>query len=209
MKIKKSAVVSPTTKATTSAKAATSPKGKASKAVAKPGVTAQKQSASEAPAKEKVVAKPSINIGKRGFRIMEFQDLTFAENDAKVRPTLGGPGFRTDEELAQEWRDEYPNSRAVRNGRITADMVRAVRNLYNSGTAGHGTPGVKHESKPYFLDGTKRVAREPERKPRAVAATAKAAAPTAQPAAPAAVARKQAVVVSPKTAKGRLVRKAS
>lgn len=102
--------------------------------------------------------RTGVNRGlKSGLRIMEFQDRTFAENDQKVRPTLGGTGFRTDEELAKEWCAEFPQSLAVTRGRITADMVRAVRHLYNNGTGGHGTVGKKHESQAYSAEGNKRV----------------------------------------------------
>ena len=102
------------------------------------------------------------NLGLRsGLRVMAFQDETFAQNDLAIRRApLSGPGRRTDEELAKEWCAEFPNSRAVKNGRITADMVRAVRHLYNNGTGGHGTEGKTHDSRPYVIQGKDRVVSE-------------------------------------------------
>lgn len=118
----------------------------ASTKAAKPEAKAKAQ----APKAEKE-ARSGVNIGKTsGLRVMAYQDHTFAINDKPERRL-------TDEELAQDWRNEFPNSRAVQNGRITADMVRAVRRLYNSGTGGHGTPGTEHTSHPYVLDGKNRV----------------------------------------------------
>ena len=65
---------------------------------------------------------------------MQDQDHTLAINDRPDRRL-------TDEELAADWCQEFPNSRAVKNGRITAEMVRTVRHLFNNGTGDHGTPG--------------------------------------------------------------------
>ena len=85
-------------------------------------------------AEAKPEVRSGINIGKTsGMRVMAFQDHTFAVND--------GPKARfTNEELAAIWRAEFPQSRAVLNGRITAEMVAAARVIYNAGTNGHGTP---------------------------------------------------------------------
>lgn len=105
-----------------------------------------------------VVAPPAaaeprngVNIGKTsGLRVMAFQDLTLTRNDE--------PKYRlTDTELAALWRAEFPNSRAVQNGRIDESIVRGVRNLFNQGTGGHGTPGQTHQSKPYVMQDGKRV----------------------------------------------------
>lgn len=196
MKIKKSAVVKstktvPTSKATASKTAATTP----------PAKTKAKGTVIEAADKKE--PRVGVNFGKRTqMRVMAFQDLTFAENDAKVRPTLGGPGFRTDEELAQEWRSEFPQSRAVQNGRITADMVRAVRHLYNSGTGGHGTPGTRHASTPYVIQDGKRVTSAYVR-----TRTVKADKAETTPAAPSVeaktAARKGAVLVAAKVGKAK------
>lgn len=123
-------------------------------------------SAGKAPAKakttdktDKAEAKPKpvssgVNIGKTtGMRVMAFQDMTLARNDE--------PKFRlTDTELAKLWRDEFPQSRAVLNGRIDENIVRGVRNLYNQGMQGHGTMGVVHESRPYVIQDGKRVSVE-------------------------------------------------
>lgn len=113
----------------------------------------------EAPEREK---KSGVNIGLHsGLRVMAFQDETFKQNDKAQRVApLSGPGRRTDEELAAEWRAEFPNSRAVQAGRITAEMVRSVRNLYNAGTGGHGTPGETHSSRPFIVQGKDRVVSE-------------------------------------------------
>jgi hypothetical protein len=43
----------------------------------------------------------------------------------------------SDEELANDWCREFPNSRAVLNGSIDAAMVAAVRSAYNRGKHGN------------------------------------------------------------------------
>lgn len=151
MKVKKTVV-------TTSSK-----KSAASKA-AKPILNAKQESASTSAGKAKKSAPASapasepapaagINRGKSGMRVMEFQDWTFSVNDDPRRRY-------TDQELAQLWCEEFPNSRAVKAGRITDSMVRSVRHLYNNGTGGHGTQGVTHQSKPYVIENGKRVTSE-------------------------------------------------
>lgn len=134
-------------------------------------------------ADEAAPARVGVNIGKTTqMRIMAFQDHTFAVNDQTDKRL-------TDEELAKLWCAEFPDSRAVKNGRITADMVRAVRRLYNSGTGGHGTAGETHESQPYIMQDGKRVQTKYARarvigEPKAAAATTdKTPAPTQAPAA--------------------------
>lgn len=104
------------------------------------------------PASAEREPKSGINLGvKTGMRVMAFQDFTLKRND--------DPKFRlTDTELAKLWREEFPNSRAVLAGRIDESIVRGVRNLYNQGTGGHGTPGQTHDSKPYIIENGKRVA---------------------------------------------------
>jgi len=102
------------------------------------------------PAKKAAEAKPEvrsgINIGRTsGMRVMAFQDWTFKVNDQKDKRF-------TNEELAAIWCREFPESRAVKNGRITPEMVAAVRVIFNSGTNGHGTPGVRQDSQPYVKD---------------------------------------------------------
>lgn len=97
------------------------------------------------------VKAPSINIGvKTGMRVMAYQDHTFEVNDQPNRRL-------TNDELAADWRAEFPNSRAVQHGRITGEMVAAVRSLYNRGTGGHGTPGERHESVAYAIVNGKRT----------------------------------------------------
>lgn len=100
---------------------------------------------------EKKAARSGVNIGKTtGMRVMAFQDMTFKRNDeAKYK--------FTDEEIAKLWREEFPQSRAVLAGRITADMVRAVRRDYNAGRGGHGTPGSTNDSRPYNVVNGKRI----------------------------------------------------
>ena len=152
----------------------------------------------------------SINRGVRtGLPVMRFQDLTYRHNDEKVRPApLGGPGQRTDKELAEEWCKEFPNSRAVQNGRITEEMVGAVRRLYNAGTQGHGTPGapVTPPSMPWVLNAEGKRVRATTLAPRTRRSPAAAAAQpaatktkTAVPAAaqPAEVAKRKPVLVAP------------
>jgi hypothetical protein len=133
--------------------------------------TAKAKGAKAAP-KDVVEKKTGINIGKTtGMRVMRFQDYSFEINDRQDRR-------RTNDELAADWRAEFPQSRAVLNGRITGEMVAAVRALFNAGTNGHGTPGQTHDSKPYVVVNGKRVKTEPVRKVKAVAA--KTAAPVAK-----------------------------
>lgn len=176
MKVKKSVV-------TTKGKGSVKPEAKAK------GKTEEKVEA-------KKPAAGGVNTGaKSGMRVMAYQDHTFAINDRPDRRL-------TNEELAADWRAEFPNSRAVKNGRITAEMVQAVRNLYNNGTGDHGTVGVKNDSKPYVIVDGKRVQTEAVRK-------AKTAAPKAdvkveakgKVTQPAADARPKAKVVVKKKAK--------
>lgn len=139
MKIKKT-VVKSTTKNPVKAEA------KAAKPSSKP---AQAPVAS-AKAEDKGT-RNGVNIGKSsGMRVMAYQDHTLAINDDPKRRL-------TDTELAADWRKEFPESRAVKNGRINEDIVRGVRNLYNQGTGGHGTAGKTHTSQPYILADGKRV----------------------------------------------------
>jgi hypothetical protein len=148
MKLKKNvkAQASPSTKTATAA-----PKAQATKAEAKGKIAEAKAKAKPVADEAKAPARIGINIGATsGMRIMAYQDHTFEINDRPDRRL-------TDEQLAADWRKEFPNSRAVQNGRITADMVRAVRRLYNAGTGGHGTPGTEHNSHPYFVQDGKVV----------------------------------------------------
>lgn len=124
--------------------------------VVKAKVAKPEAKAAEATPKVAKAKAPSINVGqKSGMRVMAYQDHTFAINDKRRM---------TDEELAADWRAEFPNSRAVRAGRITAEMVASVRALYNRGTGGHGTPGVKHESQAFEVVNGKRIPVAPARK---------------------------------------------
>lgn len=112
------------------------------------------KSAKPAPAVQ-AEPKTGINTGlKTGMRVMAFQDETLATNDLPRRPAplTHIPTHLTDTEMAKVWREEFPNSRAVLNGRITEAIVRGVRNLFNQGTGGHGTPGKTQSSQPYTLD---------------------------------------------------------
>lgn len=80
----------------------------------------------------KAPPKSPINLGKTtGLSIGKFQNKTLEDNrKAKL----------TDEELATLWCEEFPNSVAVQRGNIDANMVRAVRNLYNLGKHGNDAP---------------------------------------------------------------------
>lgn len=157
-----------------------------SKAKAQPTVAA---SASKTPAAKAAPAttgeaslRNGANTGKStGIRVMLFQDMTLATNDELKRPAPLAhiPGRLTDTELAKVWREEFPNSRAVQAGRINEDIVRGVRNLYNQGTQGHGTPGKTFQSKPWIVVDGKRVQSEytRARKVKAEGAEAKSTAP--------------------------------
>lgn len=159
MKIKKiSVATTPTLKGKAPApKTSTLAKGVAAKVTAGLAAQAQKSSAAVPAQSPSAAGQPAPRSGANrgvtsGLRVMQFQDRTFSENDAKVRPTLTGPGFRTDKELAAEWCAEFPNSLAVQRGRITEAMITSVRHLYNNGTGGHGVQGTRFTSKPYVLD---------------------------------------------------------
>lgn len=162
---------------------ATTTKGNQAKAQTQPTKAASKPQSAEASEK-----KSGANTGRStGLRVMAFQDLTYETNDQARRPAPLAhiPGQLTDDELAKVWREEFPNSRAVLAGRITGEMVRSVRNLYNQGTGGHGTEGKTHASRPWIIgEGGKRVqgvytrARKAEDKPET--SKTKATVPSAQ-----------------------------
>jgi hypothetical protein len=150
-----------------------------------------------------------INIGQTtGLRVMAFQDATLASNDQPKRPAPLAhiPGQLTDTELAKVWRDEFPNSRAVQNGRINEEIVRGVRNLYNRGTQGHGTPGQTHASQPWVLNGKLRTQATYVRTRKAPAASTKTPATPAVESA--VVAKRSAKVVTGKAAQAVLSAKA-
>lgn len=153
MKLKKTVKAqasAPSTKTATAAPKAQT-KAQNAKADAKGKIAEAKTKAKPVADEAKTAARVGVNIGaSSGMRIMAYQDHTFEINDQPSRRL-------TDEQLAADWRKEFPNSRAVQNGRITADMVRAVRRLYNAGTGGHGTPGTEHNSHPYFVQDGKVV----------------------------------------------------
>lgn len=155
MKIKKTVVTSTTKPSTSSAKGKAASKVNAAQASAStPAGKGKAKTPASPSATPEPSAKSGINRGvKTGMRVMQFQDDSYAQNDDPKRRF-------TDEELAALWRAEFPNSRAVLAGRITAAMVRSVRNLYNNGTGGHGTKGVTHQSKPYVIENGKRVVAE-------------------------------------------------
>lgn len=197
MKIKKSVVAKASTPSK-STKATPAPAPASTKAAkGKPG-------ASATPAAEPVEKKMGVNFGvSSGMRVMAYQDWTLAHNDEKTRPDRK-PGQRTDEELAADWRAEFPESRAVKNGRINAEIVRGVRSLYNRGTGGHGTQGVRHESKPWMIDDKgHRIQGAYTRTRRTEQEEAPTPAPKtkATPASPQAVAKSKAQIVPPKGGK--------
>jgi len=148
MKIKKTVVTTASNKTSKPSKSVASQPVSAPPKKGKASVPAAASSAPE-PA-----VKSGINRGvKTGMPVMKFQDMTLARND--------GPKFQlTDTELAALWREEFPNSRAVLAGRIDEAIVRGVRNLFNQGTGGHGTPGQTQSSKPYVIENGKRVVSE-------------------------------------------------
>jgi hypothetical protein len=78
----------------------------------------------EAKAKTDKPVKASINKGKTtGMRIMEYQDSTLAKN---------GKTKLSDEAMAKNWREEFPNARC----QFTAEIVAGVRRLFNAGKHG-------------------------------------------------------------------------
>jgi len=88
---------------------------------AEPKATAKKAKTAEP-------AKPSINKGKTtGMRVMQYQDHTLSiQHKRKL----------SDEALAKDWREEFPNAK----GRFDAAIVAGVRRLFNAGK--HGTQQI-------------------------------------------------------------------
>jgi hypothetical protein len=79
---------------------------------------------------EKVKAGKSTNEGAgrfigrtSGLGVCKYQNQSIETNLKRKK---------TDEELAREWKNEFPNAKAD----YTADTVRSVRNLYNKGKHG-------------------------------------------------------------------------
>ena len=149
MKVKKT--VATTTKNNTSSK------GKGAQPASKAAAPVQAKATSAKAAQPEVGPRNGVNTGaKTGIRVMLFQDMTLATNDQLKRPEPLAhiPGHLTDEELAKVWREEFPNSRAVLNGRIDESIVRGVRNLYNQGnpgSTGHGIAGKPAQLKPWII----------------------------------------------------------
>lgn len=77
-----------------------------------------------------------------GMRVMEYQDATFTAN-AKA--------MKTDEELAADWRREFPNAVA-----FTTSHVGGARRDYNKGTHAKATPKPATPLAQVIMDGTKR-----------------------------------------------------
>lgn len=135
-----------------------------------------------APATAKATAKVTeISASKykgatTGMRVMEYQDATFAAN---VKAML------TDEELAANWRVEFPNAVA-----FTPNHVTGARRDYNAGRHAKNTPKPAVPLDQYLLIGGKRVAAAsvvPE--PKAPKAAKTPAAPVAETPAPKAAAK--------------------
>ncbi len=92
--------------------------------------TAQPGSARTGAKVEKVRAGKSTNEGAgrfigrtSGLGVCKYQNQSIETNLKRKK---------TDEELAREWKNEFPNAKAD----YTADTVRSVRNLYNKGKHG-------------------------------------------------------------------------
>lgn len=62
-----------------------------------------------------------------GLSVTKFQNQSIESNRKRKL---------TDEQLAKEWRNEFPNAKAD----YTAETVRGVRNLYNKGKHGNDAP---------------------------------------------------------------------
>jgi hypothetical protein len=198
MKIAKSSVVT-----TTKSKAAKAAPAAQAKGATKASKATDTKTAAPTPSGAASSTKNGVNFGKTtGMRVMAFQDHTLAVNDQPSKRL-------TDTELARLWREEFPNSRAVMNGRITEAIVRGVRNLYNHGVSGHGTIGqpANPVSVPYVIENGKRVAsvytRAKTEKPEPTAAhaatpTGKGAAGKAQKAQPASAVSKTAPAAASK-----------
>jgi len=64
-----------------------------------------------------------------GLSVTKFQNQSIESNRKRKQ---------TDEQLAKEWRNEFPNAKAD----YTAETVRGVRNLYNKGNHGNDAPST-------------------------------------------------------------------
>lgn len=119
--------------------------------------------------KEKAASKyVSVDVvaatGQR-MRVAEYQDYTFSVNDQPKRRL-------TDEELAADWRKQFPNAVA-----FTPFHVAGARRDYNKGVHSKAYAG-KHDSRAWFADAkgaktqTEPKAAEPTPKAKAVKETA-------------------------------------
>lgn len=126
-----------------------------------------------APAEPKAKAEPKTRqaskfisvdeVNGRRMRVSEYQDYTFSVNDTRRL---------TDEELAADWRRQFPNAVA-----FTAFHVSGARRDYNKGIHSKAFPG-SHNAQPWFLaaDGKART----QAAPKASAAQTAPAAPKAE-----------------------------
>lgn len=77
-------------------------------------------------------------IGKTsGMSVTKYQNKTLADNLKR---------HLSDEQLAADWRKEFPNARAE----YTAETVRGVRSVYNRGKHGNDVPRTPT---PEYIDG--------------------------------------------------------
>lgn len=102
---------------------------------------ATKTAKAKAAPKERAASKfisADVFEGRR-MRVSEYQDYTFSINDSKNRRL-------TDEELAADWRKQFPNAVA-----FTAFHVTGARRDYNKGIHSKAFPGM-HTVEPWFAD---------------------------------------------------------
>lgn len=94
----------------------------------KPATTSDAKVNAKEP-KTPVAIKPSINKGvSTNMRVMQYQDHTLS-----IQPKRK----LSDEDLAADWRTEFPNAK----GRFDATIVAGVRRLFNAGK--HGSQQVQ------------------------------------------------------------------
>jgi len=142
-----------------------------------PGTTEPKAKVAKTPKtpaapKEKAASKfVSLNpVNGTRMRVSEFQDYTFSINDRKDRR-------KTDEELAAEWRAQFPQAVS-----FTAFHVSGARRDYNKGVHSKAYPGKKDPASAAWF-----AAPDGKRSQTAPATSAKAESPKV-PVAPKAVA---------------------
>ena len=104
----------------------------AAAATAKPAASGSTKTGAKVEKTKSGKGQPGAAVGrytgrKSGLGVTKYQNQSIESNRKRKL---------TDEQLAHEWRDEFPNAKAD----YTAETVRGVRNLYNLGKHGNDKP---------------------------------------------------------------------